>query len=423
MPRFRYQSVDAEGKPISGEVEASRIDEALETLAAGGIYVERGALLEIAEEVGGQAGGGRPLTTGEAARFVGDVSELTRSQMPLGPGLRAMADELHGGWTSRLMHCLGCGIGGVIADDLRGHRLSRLFRQLSRQTDEGVSLETAVSEMGDRFPRHVRGLILAGNRSGRLAEVLAEYAALQRERSDVSWRIAVSMAYPLLMFSMLVPLFMLCGLYVAPPMASLFEDFGADLPAITVLFLATSIGGTRALTVLLMILVPLLLLWLVLPRPRWATRCLYSIPFVGAVWKWQGLVEFSRLMGLLLAQDVPLPEALRLAGDGVRSPALEEACLKSAAQVEAGEAFIDCIERQKAFPPTLRPFVDAGNQLSRPSEGFEAAAEVFQKRISVDAALWEIVIPPLMLVLIGGFVGFMVVSLCLPLISLITNLS
>ncbi len=421
MPRYRYQTVDAHSKPISGQVEAAGIEEARETLLADGIEVARDEIVEISDRVEGR--GGEPLSAPEAAQFVGEVAELTRSQMPLGPGLRALADDLHGGWATRLMHYLAGGIAGAIAEDRGGCRLSGLFHELSLRTDEGVALETAVGEMEGRFPRHVRGLILAGSRSGRLGEVLGEYAALQRERSDLSWRIVASLAYPLFLLASLLLLFMLCGFYIVTPMSGVFADFDADLPAMTVFFIATTTNGTNILTVLMAIMGPLFLAWLVLPRPRWATCWIYSVPFVGAVWKWQSLAEFSRLMGLLLSQDVPLPEALRLTGEGMRSPLLEAACLESAVRIEAGDAFIDCIAREKEFPPTLGPFVDMGNQLSRPSEGFEAAAEVFKRRISVDAALWEVVIPPMMLVLIGAFVAFMVISLLLPMLSLITSLS
>ena len=423
MPRYRYQTVDAHGRPISGELEAARIEEAIEELGANGLHPQRHEIEEIAGAPIETSGGDRPLSTGEAAQFAGNLAELTRAQLPLGPGLRAMADELRGDWSSRLKRYLAWGVAGVVVEDVRGRRLSSLFGKLSRLTDEGIPLETAISNMGDRFPGHVRGLILAGTRSGRLAEVLGEFAALQRERSDLSWRIAVSMAYPLLMVSALVVLFIFCGIFIVPQFVEIFTSFEVDLPAMTQLFIATSLRGTRVLLVVLAILLPLVFFWFVLPRPLWAERCLYRVPFLGSVWRWQGLVEFSRLMGLLLDQDVPLPEALRLTSDGMQSPILKVACLESAVQVEAGTTFLDCVKMQRAFPPSLTPFVDFGSQSSRLSDGFEAAAEAFQRRINVDAGLWEIVIPPIMLVLVGGFAGSMVISLFMPLISLITSLS
>ena len=420
MPRYRYQTVDAHGRPISGELQAARIEEALQELRANGLQLTQHEIEEIAAAPSEPGGGDRPLSTAEAAQFAGNLAELTEAQLPLGPGLRAMADELRGDWYSRLMGHLAL---GFVLQDFRGRRLSNLFRKLSRQTDEGVPLETAVNDLGDRFPGHVRGLILAGTRSGRLAEVLGEFAALQRERSDLSWRIGMSMVYPLLLISALVAMVIFCGLLIVPPMATIMEDFETDMPPMTVFFIATSTSGARTLIVLVLLLVPLLLLWLVLPRPRWAVRWIYALPFLGAIWKWQALVEFSRLMGLLLDQDVPMPEALRLTSDGIRSPALQTACLKSAARIEAGDTLADCIDRHPAFPATLKPFLDFGSQSARPAEAFEAAAEVFKRRIGVNATLWEIIIPPLMLVLIGGFVGSMVVALFMPMIGMFSTLS
>jgi type II secretory pathway component PulF len=399
MPRYRFKTVDAHGRPISGELEAARIEEALQKLQADGLDPARNEIEKIADGPIEPGNGHRPLSTGEAAQLAGNLAELTEAQMPLGPGLRAMADEV------------------------RSRPLGNLFRRLARQADEGVPMETAMSNIGHQFPAHVRGLVLAGTRSSRLAEVLGEFAALQRERSDLTWRIGISMAYPLLLISALVGMFMFCGLLIVPPLVAVLEDFETEIPSMTMLLISMSTNGTRILVAILVILVPLLLLWLVMPRPHWVVRCLYQVPFLGSIWKWQGLVEFSRLMGLLLAQDVPMPEALRLTSDAVRSPDLQAACLKSATRIEAGGTFSDCIERYQAFPATLKPFVDFGNQSSRPAEGFEAAAEVYKRRIGVDATLWEIVIPPLMLVLIAGFVGFLVISMLLPMISLITTLT
>lgn len=425
MPRYRYQTIDARGRPISGELEASQIEEALQVLQAGGLSVSREEIEVIGDapiEPGdGNCGNGqRPLSTGEAAQFASNLAELTEAQLPLGPGLRAMAAELRGDWSSRVMSCLARGFTVEIS---RGRRLPGLFGKLSRQTDEGIPLETAMSEMGHLFPGHIRGLIVAGTRSGRLAEVLGEFTALERERSDLSWRIGISMAYPLLMISAMVVMFIFCGIFVVPQFSQIFTDFQTDLPAMTKFFIAASAAGTRMLLVTLAILLPLIFFWLFLPRPLWVVRWLYRVPFLGPVWKWQGLVEFSRLMGLLLDQDVPLPEALRLTSDGMRSPILKAACLESALRVEAGTSFSDCVKSQRAFPPSLKPFVDFGSQSSRLSDGFAAAAEAYQRRISVDAGLWEIVVPPMVLVLISGFVGFMVISLFMPLISLITTLS
>lgn len=311
MPRFRYQTVDAHGRPISGELEAARIEEALQVLQAAGLHIEPHELEEIVYDPIEPAAGNRPLSTREAAQFVGNLSGLTESELPLGPGLRAMADEFP------------------------GQRLSRLFRRLADQADAGVPLGTAVTKMGHQFPGHIRGLIMAGTQSGQLAEVLGEYAALEQERSDLSWRIRMSLAYPIILAVALAALFIFSGIFIVPPMESVLTDFGTDMPPITMLFIETSNNLTPVLIVFLVVLAALLLPLLVIPRPRLITRCLYSVPFIGTIWKWQALVEFSRLMGLLIAADVPMAEALRLTSDGILSPDLRTACLKSADRIEA----------------------------------------------------------------------------------------
>jgi type II secretory pathway component PulF len=221
----------------------------------------------------------------------------------------------------------------------------------------------------------------------------------------------------------LIALFLFCSLAIVPEFAKIYRDFECDLPQATVACIWMSTTGARMAMVLVSVLVLGLAPLLLLRKTVWLERMFYELPVLGPMWRWQGLVEFANLMEILLAHQVPLPEALRLTADGVRGADLAAACRKSAARIEAGETLSHCVSELRAFPPTLKPFVDSAAESSRPAAAFEAAAEMFRRRISLDMTLWEVVVPPAILAAIGCSIGFMVIALFMPLISLIQNLT
>ena len=103
------------------------------------------------------------------------VAELTKAGLPLGPGLRALAGELP------------------------GRRLPHVLRAMADRLDAGVDLAATIEAEGRRLPTCLRGLVLAGIHSGRLAEVLEEYVDLQRSQLELRRRVWLSLAYPLVL--------------------------------------------------------------------------------------------------------------------------------------------------------------------------------------------------------------------------------
>ncbi|MFH1921624.1 MAG: type II secretion system F family protein [Planctomycetota bacterium] len=395
MPKYRYQAVDAEGNPVSGELEATGLEEARRRLAAEGVDAERAQLTEIREPLGR---GGR-FSNEEAAEFGSQLAQLAKAELPLAPGLRAMADEMP------------------------RPRIARALRQLADQLDAGVSLESALESLGKRFPTHVRGLILAGVGSGRLAEALEEFAAVENGRLQLQRRVRHTLAYPCTLLALVVVLVIFICVWIVPQFVRIFEEFGAELPAMTqVLAWLAGPGLGVVIGVPAFFVAGLVLLGLA-RRSVWSRRVLYAVPLIGPMWRWAGLANFARLMTLLLGHQVPLPKALRLTAAGLREADLSAACLRAADEVEAGRSLSEVLADFWQFPPTLRPLVAWGEETSNPAAAFRAGVEMFEGRVGVRVPLLQAVLPPIVFVLILGTVGFVVIALFMPLIQLITTLS
>ena len=229
----------------------------------------------------------RPLGAEEVAEPAWRIAELTRAGMPLGDGLRAMAG------------------------DLPGRRLPHTLRRLADRFDAGDDLATSLKSQGRRLPGHLVGLMLAGVRSGRLAQALEEFVELERSRWELRRRVWLALAYPLLLLVMLAGIVVFLNIYVVDQFRPIFKDFGCELPLATQPSFSPPgrrRGSCRDLPLSAVAASVLLRFW---AGPDWLQPFLYAIPLVGPILRWSRLCEFSRLMAVLLEQQVPLPEALR----------------------------------------------------------------------------------------------------------------
>ena len=152
----------------------------------------------------------RKLSPEETAELAARVAELTSAGLPLGPGLHALAEELP------------------------GRRLPRVLHALANRLDAGDDLIVALESQSRNLPLHLRGLMVAGVRSGRLAEVLEEFVDMQRSQSELRRRVWLSLAYPYILLVFIAVLAVVCQLfYRESSFEKIFKDFGTHLPRMT----------------------------------------------------------------------------------------------------------------------------------------------------------------------------------------------
>lgn len=337
----------------------------------------------------------RELSPEEAAELSARVAELTRAGLPLGSGLRALADEL------------------------ASRRLTPVLRGLADRLEAGDDLAAALHARGQNLPAHLRGLMLAGVRSGRLTEVLEEFVDIQQRQGELRRRVWLSLAYPCILSFFLVVLLVLAKLSVINGFASIFRDFGTELPDLT-LFVLQAWGPLTWLAAGLLaaaIGIPLLL-W-AFPGAGWIWRVAYWVPMLGPLLRWSHLAEFARLLGMLLEQQVALPDALRLCGAGLYNADLARGCRQAADDVAGGRPLDESLAARRQFPPSLVAVVRWGQQAPAVADAFRAGAEMLEGRARSQGALLEAVLLPIMFLVIVTAVGVVVTALLLPFIRLL----
>lgn len=205
------------------------------------------------------------LSAEEATEFAARVAELTKAGLPLGAGLRALAEELP------------------------GRRLPRMLRDVARRLDAGDDLLKALESQGAALPAHLRGLMLAGMRSGRLPEVLEEYVDLQHGQAELRRRVGAALAYPFILLLFMTALTAFAGLYLVDEFAKIFRDFGTQLPVLTqfIVHEARPIMWFFVSLVGLSIAIPFVL-WTA-PAAARPWPVVYHLPMVGPLLRWSHL--------------------------------------------------------------------------------------------------------------------------------------
>jgi type II secretory pathway component PulF len=359
---------------------------------------------EPAESSGTNGGpSAKRLTDSEAAALAEQVSGLTAAGLPLSGGLRAMAEEI----------------------PLSGFH--RALLDLAARLERGAALETALEQLGPALPEHVRGLVRAGVRSGRLGEILAQYVRYRSMAVQLRRKAESSMAYPSVLFLVFVSIFWFMLVVIVPKFKKIFMDFGVELPQITLSLLYVSDWFYDYWLGTLIILggglvVAWLLTKLFMP-PTARRRLFYLTPLVGPLSRWTGLAQFSRLLAMLVECELPLPTALQLAGGGVADAEVADAARQLAREIESGRPLAECQTRYARFPAALAQGLQMGEDSQALAESLRAAAEMMEGQAMIHSEFVFRAAPPLTMFFIVAALGYIVVGLFMPLIKLITELS
>jgi general secretion pathway protein F len=342
------------------------------------------------------------LTAEESVRLTDHITSLTRGGLPLGPGLVALAEELPPG------------------------RFRQSLLDLSATLARGVPLDSALKEQKDRIPPHLRGLVTAGMRSGQLGDILGRFSGYMSIGTELSRKLWLSLAYPIVSILLALILFVFVNVVLVSQFETMFKDFGIPLPKITIAMLIFAHAFQTGWPAFVLVGILVLAAWLgsELFLGAAARRSLAaSIPVLGGVWRYTSWAEFCHLLALLLESHLPLPEALRLTGEGVQDARLNRACEVMANDIEQGGSLSSAMISRNEFPKGLPRLLKWAGDSNATAEILHMAGEMFEARARGHATFAGTVMAVLAVISVLWGLITVVGGLMLPLITLISRLS
>lgn len=312
---------------------------------------------------------------------------------------------------------------------LQRSQSSPFFRQvLARVLDDvksGVALSESFLSQGGLFPRLYSATLLAGERSGELVSVLRRYITHQQMLEAVKRKVSSALTYPVVLLSLAFGLVILLVTYVIPRFATFYVQFAAELPWPTLVVVGTSTwlqhnilyvgAGVAAGAVLVR-------RWMRTDAGRMSIdRFRLRIPFVGKIFHLFALSQFIRSLGTLLAGGTPLVNSLEVSTTTVTNSAVSIPLSRVAPRVREGQALWSSLDATGLFPDLSVAMVQVGEATGALEDMLFNVAQFYDETIDVRLARVVTLIEPAVLVLMGCVIASLLLSVYLPMFTLLSH--
>ncbi|MGA9474121.1 MAG: type II secretion system F family protein [Terriglobales bacterium] len=306
----------------------------------------------------------------------------------------------------------------------RDKSLLRLLENVRERVKGGELLSDAFAAQG-MFPKMYTTTLMAGEKSGNMEEVLGRYIQYQRMVQTFRKKLLVSLVYPALLISVVTVMLIFLITFVVPKFADLFNNLGAQLPAITVFMLAVGLNAQKYAWIVVIVLVvgiTLLLRWKHSDRGAEAIdKFLLSLPLIGEIRLKYQVANFSRILATLLQGGLPLVPAMETAGASMSSRQMLIGVSAAASRVREGQSLAKSMESQELFPDLAVEMLEVGESTGALPAMLSSVAEFYEEDVQTALGAAMALIEPLILVVMAVFVGGVLISLYMPIFTLGAN--
>ena len=405
MPVYEYTALDIKGKTISGIIDADSSRTARQKLRTSKIFP-----VSI-EEVHDTS----KIKTKKSFSFKDSFSRVRPYEISM--------------MTNQLATLLGAGLPLVSAMDalisqIRSQAFKKMLAKIKDSIVEGNSFARSLSLFPGTFSSLYINMVKAGETSGALDIVLERLADITEKQEALKNRIRAAMAYPVLMslIGMLVLFFLLT--FIVPNITSIFSEMNQTLPTPT-LFLIKISGIFK--NYWWMILIVLTVILFALNRIRKTVKGRYFfdktkllLPRFGILSKKIAVARFSRTLGSLLDNGVPMLSSLEIVKNIVDNALISDAIEAASKEVGRGQGLGPALAGTKMFPDLTIQMILVGEQSGKLEAMLDKIADVFENEVENSIMSMTSLLEPVMILIMAVIVGFIVLSICLPIFEMST---
>lgn len=397
MAQFEYTAAKSSGKVVKGTIEADSAAGARADLRRRGLTV-----LRISASSGG--GGGLSFSRISAKDMAGAMRQLAvlvGAGLPVVEALAAMVDQAGPG------------------------KLGRVIGQVKEDVVGGAGLAEAMGKHPRVFSELMINMVKAGEEAGALETVLERLAGLLEDRVKLTGRIRSAMAYPIFMFGAGTLILIFLFTYVVPTVLELFSRSKALLPWPTRMLIAmsnfmSSYGLAVGLGLALVVLAAIQFSRTAAGRIVF-DRIKLHLPLFGTLVRKLVLARFCQTMATLLSSGVPLVDSLAITARVTANKPYEKALDRARERIEQGRGLAEELGRSSLFPPMVVHLTSAGERSAALDKIFASLAANLEDDVQNTLAGLLSLLEPVMILMLGGVVGFVVAAILMPIFDM-TNL-
>jgi type IV pilus assembly protein PilC len=309
----------------------------------------------------------------------------------------------------------------LLAERLTDPALGPYIKSVRDEVRGGMLLSEAFRQQGI-FPKMYVTSVMAGEKSGSLTEVLDRYISYQRIALAVRKKVMVSLMYPCVLIVLVVLLMVFLVTYVVPTFATLYTTMNAKLPVMTVWLIAIGTTARSYILVFAGALVGGIFLfrwWARRESARWTLdRIKMKMPVAGDIWLKYQVAQLSRILGTLLTGGIPLVQAMETAADSLNTPLLKRAMEGAGKSVREGQPLSGSLKASRMFPGLAVDMIEVGESTGALPAMLNSVAEFFEEDVNTRMTATLSLVEPAIMIVMGSFVAFVLISLYLPIFSL-----
>ena len=397
MNRFNYKAKDKEGRLVTGEVEAGTLAEAAKLVRNKGLYI-----ISIKEKIDNPFNlikrFQERITSSDISTFTRQLSTMINAGLPITEALLILRSQSKGS-------------------------MQKLVAQILADVEAGESLSTSLGRHPKIFSKTYMALVKSGEVGGVMDAVLARLADNLEKQQEFAGKVKGAMIYPAVIIVGMVIVSIIMMIFVIPKLLSLYADFNATLPLPTQILIGISNFFIHYWWIVLAIVGGVIYFYGLYKATPAGSRQIdslrFKIPVFGNLQRQIALTELTRTLSLMVGAGVPILEALNITSDVVSSPIISDALKDSAKQVERGFPIAYSFARHpEAFPFILSQMVAVGEETGKMDDVLTKVSHIFEMDSDEKVKGLTAAIEPMVMVVLGLGVGFLVIAVILPIYNL-----
>jgi len=412
MALFQYEAMDARGQEVRAEVEAGTQEEAAAKIRSLGHFPTaiRAKGRKAAAAAAAPKKKGKALTFGRVSgkqltQFTRQMSTLQDAGLPILRSLRILEGQTKPGV------------------------LKNALQDIIEDVESGSTLSESMEKHPKAFDKLYVHTVRAGEAGGVLDQILRKLAEFMEKAMALKRRIVGAMVYPVVVIGITVVILAVLMIWIVPKFETIFKQFNipGGLPTMTRILIDVS-HATWDYCYLIPAIpigfwVGLRLLKASKSGKYWMDWFFMQIPIVGSLINRQAVARFTRTLGTLIAAGVPILEALNITRETIGNEVVSRALLQVHDSIREGESIAGPLRASGVVDPIVVNMVDVGEETGELDKMLIKVADTYDEEVDHLVASLVNAMEPMMIIFLGTTVGFIVIALFLPLVTLISNVS
>lgn len=391
MKKFKYRAMKNDGTKTSGEYEANSREDVMEMITSNGYYplkveeVIESATINIK----------RKIKVKEISIFCRQMYTMLDAGVPLINALNLMTTQV------------------------TNKHLVEIVKVLEEDVRKGEMLSNSMRKFPEAFPTLLTSMVESGEASGNLDEMFLRMSTHFEKENKINNKVKAAMIYPIILACVGVAALAVVMIFVMPTFVSLFESSDAELPVATRLLIGISDFMANHFIIVLAILVAIIAGIIIFSKTEsgiyFFAKLKITFPLIKDLNRKMIVSRFTRTLSTLLASGVSLVESLPIVSAVLNNVIAEDEVLRIRERVVKGEGLSTPIEECELFPPMLSSMVRIGEESGALDDMLNKTADFYDEEVEQAIQTLTSMLEPIMIIIMGLVIGFMVIALMLPL--------